>query len=188
MAEQHNNQGPHPDLLQLELLRTDEAPTDVHEHVERCPRCQGVLAELNADADGLRLDDDRPAPAAATDQAVLEAINARAGHIAAKRRRVLRTRITWAAAAVVALVLALLAYDTGTDRTPAVQTNPEPVAQRQDVNADGAVDIVDAMLLARKIETGAATSREWDFDNDGTVDTADVELLAQQSVALEGLD
>jgi hypothetical protein len=52
-----------------------------------------------------------------------------------------------------------------------------------DINRDGAVDILDAFVLAKKIEAGE--SRDADFNRDGTVDAQDVSAIASEVVRLE---
>jgi hypothetical protein len=58
-----------------------------------------------------------------------------------------------------------------------------------DVNGDGRVDILDALMLARRVEAGDVTARPWeDLDRDGKVTRADVEQVAQLAVTLPDSD
>lgn len=54
---------------------------------------------------------------------------------------------------------------------------------RADLNGDGAVDIMDAFALARRIEAGQGGP---DLNGDGLVDQADVEVIAARAVNLNG--
>ncbi len=54
-----------------------------------------------------------------------------------------------------------------------------------DVNGDGRVDIIDALALARRVESGDVAPRKGeDLDHDGKVTKADVEQVAQLAVKL----
>ena len=56
----------------------------------------------------------------------------------------------------------------------------------EDFNADGAVDMLDALTLARTLERGAwSVGMEWDLNGDGVVDTGDVGVVALAAVDLE---
>jgi hypothetical protein len=70
------------------------------------------------------------------------------------------------------------------------QTAPTPGARltiaREDIDASGRVDILDAFVIARTIERGRTPDPAWDLNADGTVDHADVDLVAGASVSLKG--
>jgi hypothetical protein len=53
-----------------------------------------------------------------------------------------------------------------------------------DVNADGRVDVIDAMLLARRVQSGE-TRRRWDVNGDRVVDGRDSEEIMARVVDLE---
>ena len=55
-----------------------------------------------------------------------------------------------------------------------------------DLDGSGRVDIVDAYLLARRIESGDEPSAELDFNADGRVDRLDVDALAGRAVSVSG--
>lgn len=59
---------------------------------------------------------------------------------------------------------------------------PRP-AMRADLNGDGAVDIMDAFALARRIEAGESGP---DLNGDGRIDQQDVEVIASRAVSLNG--
>jgi hypothetical protein len=94
------------------------------------------------------------------DRAVLAAF-------APRRARVLR----WVPAAAAAAILAAVLLR---DRVPG------------DVDGSGRVDILDAYLLALRIEGGAGAGRALDVTGDGVVDRADVDRIARMSVTVEG--
>jgi hypothetical protein len=53
-----------------------------------------------------------------------------------------------------------------------------------DVNADGRVDVIDAMVLAQRVQSGE-TRRRWDVNGDRVVDTRDSEEIIARAVDLE---
>ena len=53
-----------------------------------------------------------------------------------------------------------------------------------DVNADGRVDVIDAMLLAQRVQSGE-TRRRWDVNGDRLVDGRDSEEIMARAVDLE---
>lgn len=82
---------------------------------------------------------------------------------------------------------AAAAADTAALATEATLPPPDaaPRPRRGDVNGDGRVDILDAFVLAKAVEAGAAAG-EWDLSGDGRVDRADVERVARAAVAVRG--
>src|SRR5688500_13371316 len=104
---------------------------------------------LAADLRRLYRADVQPSPA--VDQAILNRARA---HAAGRKRTLLLRRVAGAAAAVILIAAAVI---------PAFQRHRHPanptVAQRaDDVNADGAVDIRDALALQRSIDAGRAAT------------------------------
>jgi hypothetical protein len=76
------------------------------------------------------------------------------------------------------------------ERTPSPAADAGPsIAQgdAMDIDASGAVDIVDAYLMSRRLKRGAAPS-SWDFDDDGAVTDTDVDVVVSRAVALVDLD
>ena len=101
-----------------------------------------------------------------------------------RRRLRLLMRVSGAAAAVAAVVALVM-------RTPEIpdaekQVRPAVAVRAQDVNRDGVVNIVDALLLARKVEAGGVAQTQWDFDGDGVVDRKDADSIADEVVSLGG--
>lgn len=54
-----------------------------------------------------------------------------------------------------------------------------------DVNRDGALDVVDAFLLAERVQSGGETIRAWDLNRDGRVDALDSAEIMSRIVDLE---
>ena len=118
------------------------------------------------------------------DERVLAAAARRFAH----RRRVRRT-VRWlevgaAAAAVVAIGMWLI--DRPAPREPSA---PPAVAARasarEDIDASGRVDILDAFALARRIEAHDAQNADWDINGDGAIDAADVDSIARAAVKID---
>ena len=62
-------------------------------------------------------------------------------------------------------------------------SSPATVISRKDINKDGQVDILDAFMLASRIQTGAI-EENWDINGDGQVNQADVEEISAFAVKL----
>jgi hypothetical protein len=56
---------------------------------------------------------------------------------------------------------------------------------REDLNRDGKVDILDAFMLAKKLQGAPVSDRTLDLNGDGVVDHRDVEIIATHAVSLE---
>lgn len=56
---------------------------------------------------------------------------------------------------------------------------------REDVNHDGKVDILDAFILAKKLQGRPFSDPGLDINRDGVVDNRDVEVIAVHAVSLE---
>jgi hypothetical protein len=56
---------------------------------------------------------------------------------------------------------------------------------REDVNQDGKVDILDAFILAKKLQGRPFSDPGLDMNRDGVVDNRDVEVIAVHAVSLE---
>ncbi len=56
-------------------------------------------------------------------------------------------------------------------------------ADPKDIDENGTVDILDAYLLARRLESGESEGH-WDFNSDGELNKEDVRLVAQVAVTL----
>ncbi len=89
-----------------------------------------------------------------------------------RRWRLLTAGFGVSAAASIALILWL--------------NTPVNIRVAGDVNGDGRVDIVDALSLARKLQSGQTPPPRLDLNRDGVIDQRDVDLIAQQAVTPEG--
>ena len=67
------------------------------------------------------------------------------------------------------------------EQTPVMQG----AIAREDINGDGAVNILDAFQLARRIEAGATASHSHDLNGDRVVDLQDVHTVAHAAVSLQ---
>jgi len=115
-----------------------------------------------------------PVPAGVDDRVLAMA---RREFLRRKRRRVVvRIAAGFAAAAAVFLaVFALGAFDGLLPQNRAVAA--------KDIDRSGAVDILDAFALARRVEAEEPHDA-WDFNGDGVVDRLDVDVVAQAAVSL----
>ena len=83
-----------------------------------------------------------------------------------------------AAAAVLAIAFHLFVSGSEADH-PAVATNHRlTLTQAADINHDGRVDILDAFILAQKINRHEPLDPTWDLNGDGVIDQKDVDLIA----------
>ena len=177
----------HLTILELEQARLGEAEVEQQRHLEACADCRAQLTELRDLAgQAVAASPVVEVPAAIEQQmrdlAAQHARRVRRFHAQARRPRGVMAVLRWAGPAVAAAVVALWVG------VPVMHRGAEaPAARLQgDVNADGRLDIVDALLLARALEEGGALHSGWDFDGDRRVDRADVDALARQAVALGG--
>jgi hypothetical protein len=126
-----------------------------------------------------------PAPAVppAVDEAILH--DARSGF---SRRRRFSLAVRWVgSAAAAAAAVAIVAVVLHRGRPVAhVAVNALP-AVPGDVDASGRVDMLDAFLLARKLDANApAGGKADDVNGDGVVDRRDVDAVAAMAVRLPG--
>ena len=99
---------------------------------------------------------------------------------AARRRRHIRV-VRWAVGAAAVAVLGLGLWTVARH-----MLWPRPVVTaREDIDRDGKVDILDAFLLARRVDGKQALQREWDIDGNGVVDRSDVDQVAMAAVSLD---
>jgi len=67
-----------------------------------------------------------------------------------------------------------------------VQWRPNGLADvREDLNGDGKVDILDAFMLAKKLQGAPSSDLQLDVNGDGVIDRRDVESIAAHAVSLE---
>ena len=109
-----------------------------------------------------------------TDEAILRAAQAQLSPARKPRLNWLRFA-PWAVGGTAGIVLLFLSL-----QTPKLT----PGFAREDLNRDGAVDILDAFDLAKKLETGDSEAGV-DLNEDGKMDEQDVGALAAKAVSLE---
>lgn len=109
------------------------------------------------------------------DESILELCRQRA-HLARRRRLVWVTRAGLVAAAGLAVGAFIMLQVAG-------PTPSAPIANARDVNRDGRVDILDALVVAQAVRSGNAAAA-WDFSGDGRLNETDVDLIAQEAVRL----
>ncbi len=93
-------------------------------------------------------------------------------------------RVRWASAALAAslLVGAFVTVQINlAGRSPA----PANAGLAGDLNHDGIVDMLDALLLAKHVAQGDADA-SWDFNRDQRVDRSDADTIARVAVDLKG--
>lgn len=122
------------------------------------------------------------------DQAVLRTARRR---FAFWRRR--RFVIRWAAAGAMAAAVMLAVLLTPQYRHQPEEAAPEVASakslqsfSKEDIDRNGRVDILDAFVLARRIEGAGKAEAEWDVNGDGAVNRTDVDTVAMAAVRLKG--
>ncbi|MEN8128284.1 MAG: dockerin type I domain-containing protein [Planctomycetota bacterium] len=110
------------------------------------------------------------------DRAVMDAAARRL-----RRRPNLRRWAYWAASAAAAMVVAGVLF---MDFTKPADISA-PVALRNDIDRDGAVNILDAFALARKIKSSDTANLQWDMNGDSVVDQKDVDTVAMAAVKMK---
>ena len=179
-----NKKSDHPDLAEIDAVRTGEASAETVVHVESCERCGRLLAELRSLAN-----DAGPHAAEGTriphrvDDAVLTIIEKRVTEIQWRRPSRINfiSKPIWAAAA--AIVIIFLSLFMFTERSP--QMDAVRVAKvRGDMDGSGMVDVVDAYLMALQMDANTGKSDGMDFNSDGLVDDSDVRDVMRQVVAV----
>jgi hypothetical protein len=66
-----------------------------------------------------------------------------------------------------------------------IQPQPKALANaREDLNRDGNVDILDAFVLAKKLQGPPLSDPKLDMNGDGVIDRRDVETIAAHAVSL----
>lgn len=172
------------ELADIEAHRTGEAEMP-SEALEK-PEAGKALENLEAVAESFRRA--RPGPGEipeSADRAVLENIRKRADEIR-RERKIIRIppRPFMAAAAVVLICFGLWEFfSAGPEfsKTPGgMFAKRERTAVSGDVDGDGAVDIIDAYLLAKRVEN----HNGWDVNGDGLADGGDVRTVALEAVSL----
>lgn len=162
-----------------------DEPADPRPEPDECddePRAPAALVEALRRAERARAID--PARTRAVDDAIRAAARAHLRAAPALRRTRLR-RLAPLAAALAASLLVIFALRDG----PQVERSAAPAAPAAlaaDLDGSGRVDVVDALHLARRLDSGASPLDAWDLDGDGGVSRDDVEYVARLAVRLDG--
>jgi hypothetical protein len=135
---------------------------------------------LVEDLRGLYRADIRPSPA--VDQAILNRARA---HVAGRKRTLLLRRVAGAAAAVILVAAALIPFrHTDHDWATRQRASRDASQTRADIDINGAVDIRDALALARRIDE-KLTQPNNDLNGDNVIDRRDVDAIAMMAVRLD---
>lgn len=179
---------PHLDLLELELIRTGEAEAVLVAHLESCDACRESLNGLETVAADLSSSAQANVPIPdSVDQAVLAIARKSAARVADRRRFIRRWRWPAAAAAAAALVVSLAGILRWESPAPVQTENTTRApALAADIDGDGSIDIVDALVLAKRIRNSESLEPSWDFNHDGKVDRGDVDTIARRVVSVKG--
>lgn len=162
-----NDTNRHPDLTELDAVRTGEASLEETAHVSACEACRSVLEDLRALSVRLQSPVTGIGVPPEVDRAILAA---------AASTRIARTALWRRYAAAAAL---LVAAGGGLWVAQYLSANPA------DIDGDGVADIVDAYRVALGIRSGNVRP-EWDVDGNGAVDPKDVDAIAYEGVSLSG--
>ena len=104
-------------------------------------------------------------------------------HLGKKRPRLRIGRWAVSAAAVAAVVVFAFVhdYDAG-DSGQMAMFDMEAI--KEDIDRNGRVDILDAFVLARRVEASDGFDAEWDINGDGIVDSKDIDAVAARAVRI----
>lgn len=120
----------HLNLLQLEMVRTGEAGADERAHVDSCEACRAGLKSLGGLAEAL-----------VSRVMVPDEVDVRILDLVKRAPRI----VWWPFAAAASVMLAL-----GVGLWKAREPYAPVTYAKSDVNRDGATDIIDAYLLAKR--------------------------------------
>jgi len=185
----------HPDLAEIEAVRTGEAAPGVAEHVRACYECRAALDELGGIAGSVK------AAAAAqriefpagVDEAVSAAIDQRVRAITSGRLRlrVIRWAAPLAAAATVLLAVGLWTASTSHRKAPAGDGSRSRQARREvALLTEGAADAPHAASTPATAAAGFEAEQKkpsdakrlspaTDIDGNGSIDIVDAYLIAR---------
>ncbi len=176
----------HPTELELEQLLRDDVDPEVRQHVAGCPDRAELLERLRELERRIAGELPELTVPESVDDRMLALAGREAGRVRGELRERRNTRGAWRVlrwAGPMAAAAGVLFFVT-VPMTLQRDAEPAAVVRAGDVNADGRLDIVDALLLARALEEQSTLEPGWDADGDRHVDRADVEHLARVAVSL----
>lgn len=94
-----------------------------------------------------------------------------------------------AAAAMIVFAFQLVLHQMATGprhETPSQPAQMTIVAPREDIDGNGRVNILDAFVLAKRVNASTNIDPAWDINADGKVNAQDVDAVAQAAVQLKG--
>ncbi|HUH04574.1 MAG TPA: dockerin type I repeat-containing protein [Kofleriaceae bacterium] len=172
----------HPDLLSLDAHRAGEPAPEVAEHLAACGACarhlelqRSLAAELGAP---LSIEVPPSQDAALRAAARQHADRAAADAATAPRRW---RWVAGAALAIAAAAVLLLMFARGPGEGTGQRLAAAPV--HGDINLDGRLDVIDALVLARQLDGGQADPTRADLNGDGRVDHSDVDWISAEVVS-----
>lgn len=104
-------------------------------------------------------------------------------HLGKKRPRLRIGRWAVSAAAVAAVIVFAFVHDFDAgDSGQMAMVDMEAI--KEDVDRNGRVDILDAFVLARRVEVSEGVDLQWDINGDGVVDSMDIDAVAARAVRI----
>ena len=104
------------------------------------------------------------------------------------KQHLIRWSVVWKVAAAAAVII--FAFSLDLTLKPEVQEEPEmsrmaiSKGANFDIDNNGRVDILDAFMLARRIESENYNEKQFDINNDGLVNRDDIDKIAMAAVRL----
>ena len=101
------------------------------------------------------------------------------------RLRIGRWAVSAAAVAAVVVFAFVHNYDGGgghIDSEKVAMVDMEAI--KEDIDRNGRVDILDAFVLARRVEGSEGVDLQWDINGDGVVDGKDIDAVAARAVRI----
>ena len=173
----------HANIDELEAFRKGEADSETKLHIEACEHCMTELEFLESVAAELSFDLKFDAIPAEKDEEILTMIAIQSNEINARYRSKNKYKFFIAAAAAVIIITFVSVWSPGVGTIS--QNNPVVVKQApMDLNKDQTVNIVDAYLMAMKLESGNTADLK-DLNNDKQIDQDDLQQFSASIVMLK---
>ncbi|MCJ8329822.1 MAG: hypothetical protein HRT89_24685 [Lentisphaeria bacterium] len=173
----------HASIDELEAYRKGEADLHIKSHVEACEHCTAELEFLESVADELSFDLKFDAIPAEKNEEILTMIAIQSNEINTRYRSKNKYKYLLAAAAAVIFITFVSLWSPGVGTI----SHKNPVVVKQDpmdLNKDQSVNIVDAYLMAMKLESGNTADLK-DLNNDKQIDQGDLQQFTASIVMLK---